>query len=134
LHSFQHEADAQGGRYTEDVKNAYKDLQKDLLPLLHSRSQIRKNHARNLDYYGSRIEQESRMLQDYLDQKGYTDSKRMGRGEYGDEINPAFDKFFDKLRELSKKGVALPAILAALGLGEYATENQEEDKDNGQQI
>jgi len=134
LHSFQHEADAQDGRYAEDVKNAYKDLQKELLPLLHSRSQIRKNHARNLDYYGSRIEQESRMLQDYLDQKGYTDSKRMGRGEYGEEINPAFDKFFDKLRELSKKGVALPAILAALGLGEYATENQEEDKDNGQQI
>lgn len=51
-----------------------------------------------------------------------------------ERINPAFDKFFDKLRDLSKKGVALPAILAALGLGEYATENQEEDKDNGQQI
>jgi len=134
LHSFQHEADAQGGRYAEDVKNAYKELQKDLLPLLHGRSRIRKDHARNLDYYGSRIEQESRMLQDYLDQKGYTDSKRIGRGEYGEEINPAFDKFFDKLRELSKKGVALPAILATLGLGGYATQNQEEDKDNGQQI
>jgi hypothetical protein len=134
LHSFQHEADALGGRYAEDVKNAYKDLQKDLLPLLHGRSRIRKDHARNIDYYESRIEQESRMLQDYLDQKGYTDSKRIGRGEYGEEINPAFDKFFDKLRELSKKGVALPAILATLGLGGYATQNQEEDKDNGQQI
>lgn len=135
LHSFQHEADQGAGRYAEDVKNAYKDLQKDLQPLLHSRGRIRKDHARNLDYYESRIEQESRMLQDYLDQKGYTDSKRRGRGEYGEEINPAFDRFFDKLRELSKKGVALPAILATLGLGGYATQNQEEDENNnGQQI
>jgi hypothetical protein len=81
------------------------------------------------------------MLQQYLHDKGYTNAietalgEKMGQPkEFNTDYYPAFDKFFDKLRELSKKGVALPAILAALGLGEYATENQEEDKDNGQQI
>jgi hypothetical protein len=132
LHSFQFEAPQ--GRYDPEVGAAYRELQKDLKPLLHSTSKIRQDHYGKTDYYKSPIEQEARMLQDYLDAKGYTNTTRRGRGEYGEETHAAFDKFFDKLRELSKKGVALPAILAALGLGEYATENQEEDKDNGQQI
>lgn len=45
--------------------------------------------------------------------KGYTDLQQLksvytdkGRsGEFGNEVNAPFDKFFDKLRALSKKGV-----------------------------
>jgi hypothetical protein len=140
LHSFQNEAtnpDNATGRYNKEVLDAYNDLNKDLKEFIHDNGTVASRYGRSA-YWAKPIEQEARMLQNYLENKGYTDSGHMKNkyraGEWGDEINPAFDKFFDKLRELSKKGVALPAILAALGLGEYATENQEEDKDNGQQI
>lgn len=140
LHSFQNEAtnpDNATGRYNKEVLDAYNDLNKDLKEFIHDNQTVAGRYGRSA-YWAKPIEQEARMLQNYLENKGYTDSGHMkGKyraGEWGNEINPAFDKFFDKLRELSKKGVALPAILAALGLGEYATENQEEDKDNGQQI
>lgn len=140
LHSFQNEAtnpDNATGRYDKEVLDAYNNLNKDLKEFMHDTKDVASRYGRSA-YWAKPIEQEARMLQNYLENKGYTDSGHMkGKyraGEWGDEINPAFDKFFDKLRELSKKGVALPAILAALGLGEYATENQEEDKDNGQQI
>ena len=49
-------------------------------------------------------------------------------GEWGNEINPAFDKFFDKLRDLSKRGVALPALAALFGGGAYMA-SQENDKE-----
>lgn len=140
LHSFQNEAtnpDNATGRYNKEVLDAYNDLNKDLKEFIHDNGTVASRYGRSA-YWAKPIEQEARMLQNYLENKGYTDSGHMKNkyraGEWGNEINPAFDKFFDKLRELSKKGVALPAILAALGLGEYATENQEEDKDNGQQI
>ena len=49
-------------------------------------------------------------------------------GEWGNEINPAFDKFFDKLRDLSKRGVALPALTALFGGGALMA-NQQKDKE-----
>ena len=132
LHSFQGEADpGSAGRYNQEVVDAYNELRNDLRPLLHSRRQISKDHPYMKDYYASRIEQESRMLQDYLDANGYTNSIRRGRGEYGAEIKPAFDKFFDKLRDLSKRGVALPAITGLIGGGavlEQILNGDKEDK------
>jgi hypothetical protein len=59
------------------------------------------------------------MFQNYLDAKNYT-SRNVGASranEWGDEINPAFDKFIDKLRELSSRGIALPAAAGLLGGG-----------------
>ena len=75
------------------------------------------------------------MLQTYLDNKGYTkdalfwrNKQNGGKPEWGNEINPAFDKFFDKLRDLSKRGVALPALAALFGGGAYMA-SQENDKE-----
>ena len=72
------------------------------------------------------------MLETYLQNKGYTDAPNMKdkyrAGEWGNEINPAFDKFFDKLRDLSKRGVALPALAALFGGGAYMA-SQENDKE-----
>ena len=75
------------------------------------------------------------MLQAYLDSKGITDNAQYwhnksigGQPEWGDEINPAFDKFFDKLRALSKKGVALPALTALFGGGAIMAATQGDDK------
>lgn len=145
LHSFQTEAKKlyDKDRYSPEVKNAYDELAKDLkrAKAYKTGNEIRNRYyGRNMAYWRHHDEQEARMLQQYLDAKGYTGSRHHNEKQYlglefdDAKITPAFDKFFDKLRELSKKGVALPAILAALGLGEYATENQKEDKDNGQQI
>lgn len=154
LHSFQEEAKTPDTekRFSPEVRAAYEELAKDLreAKAYKSGEEIKKLYYGNVPYWRKHIEQEARMLQQYLNENGYTDSPRARKKHYykddngdwkvkdtefdNERINPAFDKFFDKLRELSKKGVALPAILAALGLGEYATENQEEDKDNGQQI
>ena len=87
---------------------------------------------RGTGYWQSGDEQESRMLQNYLENKGYTDSTHMKNkyraGEWGNEINPAFDKFFDKLRALSKKGVALPALSALFGGGAIMAATQGDDK------
>jgi len=154
LHSFQNEAGKfatadtrKGSGYDKEVINAYNELSDSLKDSKLGWAQMREigqklgRRDADLPYYTDANEQEARMLQQYLHDKGYTNAietalgEKMGQPkEFNTDYYPAFDKFFDKLRELSKKGVALPAILAALGLGEYATENQEEDKDNGQQI
>lgn len=154
LHSFQNEAEKfaaadkrKGSGYDKEVIDAYNELSDSLKDSKLGWAQMREigqklgRRDADLPYYSDANEQEARMLQQYLHDKGYTNAidtalgEKMGQPkEFNTDYYPAFDKFFDKLRELSKKGVALPAILAALGLGEYATENQEEDKDNGQQI
>ena len=126
LHSFQNEARPESaGRYSPEVAEAYKELQKDLGHHYKSHAEIRKHWKKNVDYYASSGEQESRMFQQYLENKGYTDNSAYRglmnqSGEWGNEINPAFDKFINKLRALSKKGVALPAITALLGGGAIA--------------
>lgn len=135
LHSFQFEAPQ--GRYDKRVLDAYNELSKDLKPYLHDQATVDKRYGKyyskdNLDgkYWASNIEQESRMMQQYLDNKGYTNRTVDGprKNEYGEEINKAFDKFFDKLRTLSKKGVALPAITALLGGGAIMAATQGDDK------
>jgi hypothetical protein len=134
LHSFQFEAPQ--GRYDKRVLDAYNELSKDLKPYLHDQATIDERYGKyykdNLGgkYWASNIEQESRMMQQYLDNKGYTNRTVDGprKNEYGEEINPAFDKFFKKLRTLSKKGVALPAITALLGGGAIMAATQSDDK------
>ena len=74
------------------------------------------------------------MLEVYLENRGYANAPNMQnryrKGEWGDEINPAFDKFFDKLRDLSKRGVALPALTALFGGGAYmASQNNDKEKE-----
>lgn len=134
LHSFQNESRPESaGRYSPEVAEAYKQLQKDLGHYYKSNSEIKKRYGRNVDYWASSGEQESRMFQQYLENKGYTDDsawrKMSGKAdEWGNEINPAFDKFIDKLRDLSKRGVALPALAALFGGGAYMA-SQENDKE-----
>lgn len=136
LHSFQNESRPESaGRYSPEVAEAYKQLQKDLGHYYKSNSEIKKRYGRNVDYWASSGEQESRMFQQYLENKGYTDDsawrKMSGKAdEWGNEINPAFDKFIDKLRDLSKRGVALPALAALFGGGAYmASQENDEDKE-----
>ena len=134
LHSFQNEARPESaGRYDPEVAEAYKQLQKDLGHYYKSNSEIKKRYKRDVDYWASSGEQESRMFQQYLENKGYTDNsawRKMGgkADEWGNEINPAFDKFIDKLRDLSRRGIALPALTALLGGGAYMA-NQNNDKE-----
>ena len=134
LHSFQNEARPESaGRYDPEVAEAYKQLQKDLGHYYKSNSEIKKRYKRDVDYWASSGEQESRMFQQYLENKGYTDNsawRKMGgkADEWGNEINPAFDKFIDKLRDLSKRGVALPALTALFGGGALMA-NQQKDKE-----
>jgi hypothetical protein len=126
LHSFQFEAPQ--GRYDKRVLDAYNELSKDLKPYIHDQATVDERYGKyykdnlNGKYWASNIEQESRMMQQYLDNKGYTNRTVDGprKNEYGEEINKAFDKFFDKLRALSKKGVALPALTALFGGGAIA--------------
>jgi hypothetical protein len=126
LHSFQNEARPESaGRYSPEVAEAYRELQKDLGHHYKSHAEIRKHWKKNVDYYANSGEQESRMFQQYLENKGYTDNSAYRglmnqSGEWGNEINPAFDKFINKLRALSKKGVALPALTALFGGGAIA--------------
>ena len=137
LHSFQNEADLNRGkygatnRYDKRVTDAFDDLRKDL-----EEAKAYKSYPETAERYGSKDaeyfyntkEQEARMLQQYLNNKGYADLAELKRpntgksrsGEFGTEVNAAFDKFFDKLRALSKKGVALPAVTALLGGGAIA--------------
>ena len=136
LHSFQNEARPESaGRYDPEVAEAYKQLQKDLGHYYKSNSEIKKRYKRDVDYWASSGEQESRMFQQYLENKGYTDNsawRKMGgkADEWGNEINPAFDKFIDKLRDLSKRGVALPALTALFGGGAYmASQNNDKEKE-----
>lgn len=120
LHSFQTEGDFK--RYDKRVTDAYEELSKDLKKHLKTPEETAKKYASDTDYWGNEREQQSRMLQQYLENKGFTKGgfQEANIGEWGNEINPAFDKFFGKLRALSKKGVALPAITALLGGGAIA--------------
>lgn len=122
LHSFQFEAPE--GRYDKRVLDAYNELSKELKPYIHDKKTIQARYKTvgDTEYWGRPIEQEARMMQQYLDNKGFTKNaiSKERVGEWGNEINPAFDKFFKKLRALSKKGVALPAITALLGGGAIA--------------
>ncbi len=137
LHSFQNEASPENaGRYSKEVTDAYNELTKDLKPYIKSNNEIKKLYkSDDTEYYAKPIEQEARMLQAYLDSKGITDNAQYwhnksigGQPEWGDEINPAFDKFFNKLRALSKKGVALPALTALFGGGAIMAATQGDDK------
>lgn len=137
LHSFQNETTNSAnnaGRYSKEVEDAFKDLRKDLEQHYKSWDETAKRYGggRGNVYWNSVKEQEARMLETYLQNKGYADAPEMKSkyraGEWGNEINPAFDKFFDKLRDLSKRGVALPAITALLGGGAYMA-SQDKDKE-----
>jgi hypothetical protein len=145
LHSFQNEADLNRGkygatnRYDKRVTDAFDDLRKDL-----EEAKVYKSYPETAERYGSKDaeyfyntkEQEARMLQQYLNNKGYADLAELKRpntgksrsGEFGTEVNAAFDKFFDKLRALSKKGVALPALSALFGGGAIMAATQSDDK------
>lgn len=133
LHAFQGEADSRNkNRYNQEVIDAYKDLQKDLSKHYRSWDETAQRYGRrDAGYWQRADEQEARMLQTYLENKGYAQAphrnNKYNKGEWGNEINPAFDKFFDKLRDLSKRGVALPAIAALFGGGAYMA-SQDKDK------
>ena len=134
LHSFQGELEPRNkGRYDKEILEAYEQLRSDLAPHYKSWDETAERYGHSgTAYWQSADEQESRMLQNYLENKGYTDSTHMKSkyrtGEWGSEINPAFDKFFDKLRDLSKRGVALPALTALFGGGALMA-NQHKDKE-----
>lgn len=145
LHSFQNEADLNRGkygatnRYDKRVTDAFDELRKELedKKIYKSGSDIVERYgSKDASYYANTNEQEARMLQQYLNNKGYTDLQQLksvytdkGRtGEFGSEVNAPFDKFFDKLRALSKKGVALPALSALFGGGAIMAATQSDDK------
>ena len=112
LHSFQNEA--KKWNYDDQVKDAYNQLHDELTPFLHDRDTIlqRFKEPGKVDYWAKPEEQEARMFQNYLDSKNYV-KRRFSpskSNEWGEEINPAFDRFIGTLQQLSKKGVALPAI------------------------
>jgi hypothetical protein len=154
LHSFQEEANTPDTekRFSPEVRDAYEELTKDLraAKAYKSGEEIKKLYYGNVPYWRKHIEQEARMLQQYLNENGYTDSPRAQKKHYykddngdwkvketefdNERINPAFDKFINKLRDLSKRGIALPAILAALGGGAYMANQEEDENNNGQQI
>ena len=130
LHSFQFEAPE--GRYDKRVIDAYNELSKDLKPFIHDKKTIQSRYKTvgDTEYWARPIEQEARMVQQYLDNKGFTKNAvaKYRQGEWGKEINPAFDKFFNTLRKLSKKGVALPALTALFGGGAIMAATQNSDK------
>lgn len=134
LHSFQGELESRNkGRYDKEILEAYEQLRRDLAPHYKSWDETAERYGhRNTGYWQTGGEQESRMLQNYLENKGYTDSPHMKNkyrvGEWGDEINPAFDRFIDKLRDLSKRGIALPALSALFGGGAIMAATQGDDK------
>lgn len=116
MHAWQ---DAREGDWDKRFIKARDELRDELADHYHSREQIAKDHPKgDIGYYARDIEQEARMLQSYLDNEGFTNTwkKQTGKVEWGDEIKPAFDKFYKKLRALSKAGVALPAIALLFGL------------------
>lgn len=122
LHSFQAESKPEVlGRYSDEVKQAYNDLSKELKQFRHTQREVSSRYGYKTKYWYTPDEQEARMFQQYLQNKGYTDAPQVKTGaranEWGNEINPAFDKFIDKLRDMSKRGVALPAITALFGGG-----------------
>lgn len=127
MHAWQ---DANSG-WDSRVTDAIGELRDELKNFYHDKPTIKKYRGNNydIDYYLDPKEQEARMLQSYLDNEGFTDThhKHDARGvEWGNEIKPAFDKFYDKLRTLSKAGVALPAVGLALLLGENYNNKKKE--------
>ena len=126
LHAMQHAQESR--EWDARVENAIEELRDELRPFLHDDETIRLRHGSKADvsYWGRREEQEARMLQSYLENEGYTNTGR--NTEWGDEVKPAFDKFFEKLRELSKKGVALPAITALFGGGAMMAGGQKKEE------
>lgn len=127
MHAWQDQG--KGWNYPEEFRDAYEELRKDLEPYFHDREQILKDHPnshRELDYWARENEQEARMLQSYLENEGFTKTGR--KPEWGNEIKPAFDKFYKKLRAMSKKGIALPAIAGLFGLGAMAGKKEDSKK------
>lgn len=140
LHSFQTESKKlyDKGRYSPEVKDAYDELAKDLKDAKAYRTgkEIKERYGGDVAYWRHHDEQEARMLQQYLDAKGYTGSGHHNEKQYlglefdDAKIAPAFDKFFDKLRDLSKRGIALPALTALFGGGAYmASQNNDKEKE-----
>lgn len=126
MHAWQ---DAREGDWDKRFIEARDELIDDLKDYYHSKEQIKNDHPRgDADYYANNMEQEARMLQSYLDNEGFTNTwkKQTGKIEWGDEIKPAFDKFYKKLRALSKAGVALPAIALLFGLSTNNDKNSNE--------
>jgi hypothetical protein len=120
--------------WDEDVVEAIDELRRELKKYYHDVDTIKKYWGNSrTDYYAEDVEQEARMLQSYLDNEGFTNTTRKNseKGtEWGDEIKPAFDRFFKKLRALSKKGIALPAIAGLFGLGALAGKKDDKSVDN----
>lgn len=118
--------------WDEEVEDAIDELRGELKKFYHDEDTIKKYWGNSkTDYYMEDMEQEARMLQSYLDNEGYTNTyrKTSEKGtEWGDEIKPAFDKFFKKLRALSKKGIALPAIAGLVGIGAMAGKKDDDKK------
>lgn len=132
LHSFQHNSKY----YHPEVNKAMEELNKDFTPFFKSRDEIVKRYGtRSYKYWSKKTEQQARAFQDYLERKGYTNSSRFNNlvnpkgPEFDESVDKVFDKFVDKLRELSKKGIALPASLAGL-VGAGAMINSKDGKDN----
>lgn len=133
LHLFQHASKRNDFNY-EKVKPVYNKLHEDLKDALLDEEAIRKAHPGSqfdrmggMSYWGSDIEQEARMLEAYLYDRGFVKGRPYRVDEFADKmsvIRPAFDKFFKSLRELSKKGVALPAIGALFGIGALSSEDK----------
>lgn len=127
FHAWQEKS--RGFDYSEEFKKAFEELEDEIIPLLHNKDEISKYwNGRNTDYYFDRNEQEARMVQDYLEYKNHTKRYMGGKRkyEYDERIIEPFDKFFEKLRKLSKKGIALPAIAGLFGIGALA--NKKDDK------
>lgn len=120
--------------WDEEVVDAIDELRGELKKFYHDEDTIKKYWGNSkTDYYKSDIEQEARMLQSYLDNEGYTNTyrKTYEKGtEWGKEVKPAFDKFFKKLRALSKKGIALPAVAGLVGIGTLAGKKDGKKLDN----
>lgn len=120
--------------WDEEVGDAIDELRGELKKFYHDEDTIKKYWGNSrISYHMENDEQEARMLQSYLDNEGYTNSYRKNseKGtEWGDEIKPAFDKFFKKLRTLSKKGIALPAVAGLVGIGTLAGKKDGKKLDN----
>lgn len=135
LHSFQTESRLED-RYSKEVADAYNGLASDLKKAnaYKSDAEIKNRYKKGTEYWGDTDEQEARMLQQYLGARGFTDYNKRDARMYGglefdnDKIVPAFDKFFDKLRDMSKRGIALPALTALFGGGALMA-NQQKDKE-----
>lgn len=144
LHSFQTEARIK--RYSPEVVDAYKNLRKELRAAnaFKNKQEIKDYWGEDISYYHNNDEQEARMFQQYLEKKGFTDRAPKSSNKVYHEknvrefdnskITPAFDKFLDKLRALSKKGVALPALTALFGGGAIMAASQNNDKEKKSEV